>query len=169
MARLPQSHTAYTHRYGFIAGCGGISAAAAQALRHRGASLVDAAACAWLDGPVAITLYHYSGCSTCKKARKWLDAHGVEHTAVDIVSNPPSKATLARLREVSGLPVRKLFNTSGQSYRTGGFKEKLGTMSEDEALDALAADGKLIKRPLMDGGDFALVGFDENRYRERFG
>ncbi len=118
---------------------------------------------------MAITLYHYSGCSTCKKARKWLDAHGVEHTAVDIVSNPPSKATLARLREVSGLPVRKLFNTSGQSYRTGGFKEKLGTMSEDEALDALAADGKLIKRPLMDGGDFALVGFDENRYRERFG
>lgn len=118
---------------------------------------------------MSITVYQYASCSTCKKARKWLDARGVDYAAVDIVSAPPSKATLARLREVSGLPVRKLFNTSGQSYRSGGFKEKLESMSEDEALSALAADGKLIKRPLIDGGDFALVGFDEERYRARFG
>lgn len=118
---------------------------------------------------MSITVYHYAGCSTCKKARKWLDAHGVAYSAVDIVSAPPSKATLARLREVSGLPVRKLFNTSGQSYRGGGFKEKLESMSEDEALAALAADGKLIKRPLVDGGDFALVGFDEAQYQKRLG
>lgn len=116
-----------------------------------------------------ITFYQYAGCSTCRKARKWLDEHGVEYTAVDIVAEPPSTATLARLRELSGLPVRKFFNTSGQSYRRGGFKEKLGSMSEGEALEALAADGKLIKRPLIDGGDFALVGFDESQYRARFG
>ena len=116
---------------------------------------------------MSVTVYHYAGCSTCKRARKWLDAHGVRYTAVDIVAAPPSKATLARLREVSGLPVRKLFNTSGQSYRGGGFKERLESMSEDEALAALAADGKLIKRPLIDGGDFALVGFDEAQYQKR--
>lgn len=116
-----------------------------------------------------VVVYHYPGCSTCRKARKWLDARKVAHTAVDIVAEPPSKATLARLQQRAGLPIRKLFNTSGQSYRNGGFKEKLATMSEDEALSALAADGKLIKRPLIDGGDFALVGFDEAAYTARFG
>lgn len=117
---------------------------------------------------MSVTVYHYPACSTCKKARKWLDAHGVKYTLVDIVADPPSKATLARLRRLSGLPVRKLFNTSGQSYRSGGWKEKLDTVTDDEALSALAADGKLIKRPLVDGGDFALVGFDETAYGERF-
>jgi arsenate reductase len=117
---------------------------------------------------VAITVYHYQNCSTCKKARKWLDARGVAYTPIDIVREPPSKATLERLWKSSGLPLRKLFNVSGESYRAGGFKEKLETMSEAEALAALAADGKLIKRPLIDGGDFALVGWDERRYAERF-
>lgn len=116
---------------------------------------------------MTITVYHYPNCSTCKKARKWLDARGVAYTPIDIVREPPSKSTLSRLWKLSGAPVRALFNTSGQSYRSGDFKAKLQTMSDDEALDALAADGKLIKRPLIDGGDFALIGWDERRYAER--
>lgn len=118
---------------------------------------------------MAVTFYHYAGCGTCKKARKWLDAHGVGYRAVDLVATPPSKEELRRLWKRSGLPVRKLFNTSGQSYRAGGFKEKLESMSDDEALDALAADGKLIKRPILDGGSYVLVGFDEGQYEERLG
>ncbi|MCZ7677416.1 MAG: arsenate reductase family protein [Sandaracinaceae bacterium] len=118
---------------------------------------------------MAVTLYHYPGCSTCRKARKWLDAHGVEHRTVDLVAAPPSKKELTRLWKTSGLPLRKLFNTSGESYRAGGFKARLESMTDGEALDALAADGKLIKRPLLDAGDFVLVGFDEDRYEERLG
>lgn len=118
---------------------------------------------------MAITVYQYPNCSTCKKALKWLDAHGVAHTEIDIVASPPSRSELSRMWKASGLPLRKMFNTSGQSYREGGFKERLETMSEREALDALAADGKLIKRPLLDGGDFAIVGFDETAYANRLG
>lgn len=118
---------------------------------------------------MTITLYHYPGCSTCRKARKWLDGRGVRYRAIDLVATPPSKKELARLWKASGLPLRKLFNTSGESYRAGGFKARLESMSDGEALDALAADGKLIKRPILDGGDYALVGFDEDRYGERLG
>ena len=74
------------------------------------------------------------------------------------------KTALKKLWKTSGLPLRKLFNTSGQSYRQGGFKQKLETMSDDEALAALAADGKLIKRPLLDAGNTVLVGFKEADY-----
>jgi arsenate reductase len=69
----------------------------------------------------------------------------------------------------SGLPIGRLFNTSGESYRAGNFKERLRTMSEDEALRALAADGKLVKRPIVDTGSDVLVGFDEGAYARRFG
>ena len=112
--------------------------------------------------------YQYSKCSTCRKALSFFDKQGVEIDAVDIVTNPPTKAELSRVLKLSGLPVKKLFNTSGQSYREGRFGERLGSMSESQALDALAADGKLIKRPLVVGKDYALVGFDEAAYRARF-
>ncbi len=118
---------------------------------------------------MAITIYEYPGCSTCKRALKWLDAQGVDYTRVHIVDAPPSRKTLARLHRASGLPLKRFFNTSGQSYRGGGFKERLPAMSEAEQLDALAADGKLIKRPLVDGDGFALVGFKEPEWRERLG
>jgi arsenate reductase len=118
---------------------------------------------------VKVTVYHYPNCSTCKKALKWLDAHGVEQERIDIVASPPSESTLRRIWKASGLPIAKLFNTSGQSYRQGGFKEKLPAMTEAEALAALAADGKLIKRPLVDGGTFAIVGFDEARFTRELG
>jgi arsenate reductase len=116
-----------------------------------------------------LTVYHYPACSTCKKALKWLEAHGVEHERVHIVEAPPTVKQLRQVLERSGLPVGKLFNTSGVSYREGDFKSRLATMSEEEALAALAADGKLIKRPLVIGDDFALVGFREADYAARFG
>ena len=118
---------------------------------------------------MAITVYQYPKCGTCRKALKWLDAHGVTYTPIHIVDSPPDKDELERLWKASGLPIRKMFNTSGQSYRQGGFKDKLATMSDDEALAALAADGKLIKRPVVDTGDVVLVGFKEADYEETFG
>lgn len=116
----------------------------------------------------APTLYHYPGCSTCKSARKWLAGRGVEPTLIDLVATPPSAATLKTLWRRSGLPIAKLFNTSGQSYRAGGFKARLATMTDDEALAALAADGKLIKRPILVTEDRVLVGFRDAAYAEAF-
>ena len=110
---------------------------------------------------MTIQVFHYPACSTCKKADKWLKEHELEAERVHIVEAPPSKEMLREAMERGALPLRKLFNTSGQSYRQGGFKERLPEMTEDEALEALAADGKLIKRPLVLGKDVALVGFKE--------
>ncbi|MEZ4267457.1 MAG: Spx/MgsR family RNA polymerase-binding regulatory protein [Myxococcota bacterium] len=107
------------------------------------------------------TLYQYPKCSTCRKAKAWLEARGEAATMVDLVANPPSAATLKDLWTRSGQPLRKLFNTSGESYRNGGFKDRLATMSDAEALAALAADGKLVKRPLLDLGHTVLIGFRE--------
>jgi arsenate reductase len=110
---------------------------------------------------VMITVYHYPQCSTCKKALKWLDARGIEHKRVHIVDSPPSKKVLQTLLKETGLPLKKLFNTSGQVYREGGYKEKLETMTDKEAIDELASHGKLIKRPLITGDGVHLVGFQE--------
>lgn len=112
-------------------------------------------------GGVAITIYHYPKCSTCRKALAWLARQEVEVTAVDIVKSPPSRAVLERARRLADVPVKKLFNVSGKAYRAGGFAAKLSEMTEAQALAALAADGKLIKRPLVVGDDVALVGFSE--------
>jgi arsenate reductase len=108
--------------------------------------------------------YHYPKCGTCRKASKWLADHGIEVEAIDIVETPPSKSRLKDYYRRSGRELKAFFNTSGQSYRQGGFKEKLPTMSEAEMLAALAADGKLIKRPLLDAGERVLVGFRETDY-----
>ena len=113
--------------------------------------------------------YQYAKCSTCRKALAFLRQRGVPYDAVDIVSQPPNESELKRVLELTGLPVKKLFNTSGESYRQGGFGERLPAMSQTQALDELARDGKLVKRPLVLGDDFALVGFDEAAYRARFG
>jgi arsenate reductase (glutaredoxin) len=114
-------------------------------------------------------LFHYPNCSTCRKAIKWLEAHGIEVDRVDIVEHPPSKRQLQMTRRLAGIDVRNLFNTSGQLYREGGYKDKLAEMSEDEALSELAAHGKLIKRPILLGPDLALVGFREARWKAAFG
>ena len=117
---------------------------------------------------MTLKVYQYTKCSTCRKALAFLAKRGVKHETIDIVTKPPSKTELRRALEQSGLPIKKLFNTSGESYRKGRFGERLATMTEAEALDALAKDGKLIKRPVVLGGDFALVGFDESAYGARF-
>ena len=93
---------------------------------------------------MSVEVYQYPACGTCKKALKWLKDHGVAFTSRHIVESPPPRAELALLVKRSGTPIRKWLNTSGQSYRQGGFREKLPAMSDAQILDALAADGKLI-------------------------
>jgi len=107
-------------------------------------------------------IYQYPSCSTCRKALAWLREQGVAHESVDIVKQPPSAKVLAEAAKLGGIDVRKMFNTSGESYRNGNFKERLATMTEAEAFAALAADGKLIKRPLVIGDGLAMVGFKED-------
>ncbi len=114
---------------------------------------------------MALTVYHYPNCSTCKKALAWLAAHRVAYTAIDIVKSPPTRAQLERAAKLAKVPVAKLFNISGVSYREGDFKSKLPNMTDAQAFAALAADGKLIKRPLAVGDDTALVGFREDDWK----
>ncbi len=116
---------------------------------------------------MGVKVYQYPKCSTCRKALKWLDGRGVKYESVDIVAAPPKKAELLRALK-SGVPLKKLFNASGQSYREGGWSEKLASVSDAQALDALANDGKLIKRPFILNGDQVLVGFDEAAYKAAF-
>ncbi|EDM81108.1 arsenate reductase [Plesiocystis pacifica SIR-1] len=116
-----------------------------------------------------VVVYQYPKCSTCRKAIKWLDAQGVAYRSVDIVSEPPSVAVLEQVRRVAGVELKKLFNTSGQSYRNGGWKDKLPSTSEADAYVALASDGKLIKRPMVVGDDVALIGFREAEWAEALG
>ena len=108
---------------------------------------------------VAIKVFQYPKCSTCRTALKWLEAEGVVYDKVDIVAHPPTAAQLARAAKLAGVSPKKMFNTSGESYRNGDFKTKLATKTDADALAALAKDGKLIKRPLVLGADVALIGF----------
>jgi arsenate reductase (glutaredoxin) len=116
-----------------------------------------------------LTVYHYPRCSTCKKALKWLEAHRIEAELANIVLSPPPRKVLEDVLRQSGLPVQRLFNTSGELYRAGNYKQRLAGMSEAEALSQLATHGKLIKRPLAVGDGVALVGFREADYEKAFG
>jgi arsenate reductase (glutaredoxin) len=116
-----------------------------------------------------LTVYHYPQCTTCRNALRWLDAHEIPHERVDIVAAPPSVALLGRALDRSGAPLARLFNTSGQSYRQGNYKERLKQISRAEALAALAADGKLIKRPLVISDELVLIGFNEEEYAAALG
>jgi arsenate reductase len=120
-----------------------------------------------------LTVHHYPGCSTCKKSIAWLRQRGVSFQATDLVETPPSQAELKRLWGASGRPLSAFFNTSGVSYREGNFKERLPALSDDEKLAALAADGKLIKRPLLvrEGGPrlAVAVGFREDEWEALLG
>lgn len=104
----------------------------------------------------------YPKCSTCKKAKKFLDENGIEYEDRHIVEQNPSADELKSLYQRSGLPLKKFFNTSGIKYRELGLKDKLVEMSEEEQLQILASDGMLVKRPILAGDDFVLVGFRES-------
>ena len=103
----------------------------------------------------------YPKCSTCQKARKWLEEHGVEYTERHIVEENPTYDELKKWYEMSGLALKKFFNTSGMLYKEMQLKDKLSAMSEDEQLQLLATNGMLVKRPLLVTGDTVLVGFKE--------
>ncbi len=109
----------------------------------------------------------YPKCTTCKKAKKWLDTQGIEYTDRHIKEENPSEAEIKEWHTKSGLPLKRFFNTSGMLYRDMGLKDKLPTMSEEEQYELLATDGMLVKRPLVVGDDFMLVGFKENEWDEK--
>ena len=111
-----------------------------------------------------IRFFEYAACSTCKKARKWLESRKIAFEAIPIVEKPPSAREILGWIKKSGLEPRKFFNTSGQVYRERKMGEKLGSMTLEQMADELAANGKLIKRPLLVAGDLVLVGFDEKAY-----
>lgn len=110
----------------------------------------------------------YPKCSTCQKAKKWLDAHNITYTDRHIVEDNPSYDELKEWLEMSGLPLKKFFNTSGLVYKDLQLKEKLPTMSEEEQLKLLATNGMLVKRPLIVCGDIVLTGFKEAEWAEKF-
>lgn len=109
----------------------------------------------------------YPKCTTCQKARKWLDEHKIAYELRDIKTENPACDELAAWHERSGLPLKKFFNTSGLLYKSMELKDKLPGMSEEEMLRLLAADGMLVKRPLLVGDDLVLVGFKEAEWAGR--
>ena len=109
----------------------------------------------------------YPKCTTCQKARKWLDDNKIEYEFRDIKLDNPTLDELTEWYKKSGLPLKKFFNTSGLLYKSLGLKDKLPTMTDDEMLNLLASDGMLVKRPLLIGDDFVLVGFKEAEWANK--
>lgn len=109
----------------------------------------------------------YPKCTTCQKAKKWLDDNNIEYEIRDIKENNPDYEELSAWYKMSGLPLKKFFNISGLLYRGMELKTKLPTMSDEEQLKLLSTDGMLVKRPLLVGEDFVLVGFKEKEWSER--
>ena len=114
-----------------------------------------------------MTFICYERCTTCKKAKAWLEEKGVEFALRPIKEENPSYEELKAWHQRSGLPLRKLFNTSGLLYKSMELKDKLPAMTEEEMLQLLATDGMLVKRPLLIGEDFVLVGFRETEWAEK--
>lgn len=116
---------------------------------------------------MAVLFIEYPKCTTCKKAKKWLDEHGVEYTDRHIVEDNPTATELAEWHERSGLPLRRFFNTSGMKYRELGIKAKLDAgMTDEEAYALLATDGMLVKRPIIVTDNAVLTGFKEAAWEE---
>ncbi|MFP3156010.1 arsenate reductase family protein [Lachnospiraceae bacterium ZAX-1] len=114
-----------------------------------------------------VTFICYPKCSTCQKARKWLDERGIAYEFRDIKQDNPSYEELKAWYTASKLPLKKFFNTSGLVYKSLNLKEKLPTMSEEEQLKILATDGMLVKRPLLVGDEFVCAGFKEAQWDEK--
>lgn len=115
-----------------------------------------------------ITFFWYPKCSTCQRAKKWLEENSVEFTERDIVKNKPTEDELKKFYKKSRKELKKFFNTSGILYREMELKDKIITMSEDEMLKLLATDGKLVKRPLVIAENFVLIGFKEEEWKVTF-
>lgn len=108
----------------------------------------------------------YPGCTTCQKAKRWLDDNGLPYTARHIRDEQPTLAEMTEWYRRSGLPLKRFFNTSGKLYAEYGLKDKLTAMSEDEQLTLLASDGMLVKRPILVADDRVLVGFKPAEWAE---
>ena len=108
----------------------------------------------------------YPKCTTCLKAKKWLDDNNIEYELRDIKTENPTFEELSEWYKKSGLPIKKFFNTSGLLYKSMNLKEKLPEMSEEEMLSLLATDGMLVKRPLLIGDSFVLTGFKQSEWEE---
>ena len=115
---------------------------------------------------MSILFIEYPKCSTCKKAKKWLDEQKVEYADRHIVEDNPSFEELKAWYEKSNLPLKRFFNTSGNLYKEMNLKDQLGQMSEEEQLKLLATNGMLVKRPLLIGDSFVLTGFKEADWSE---
>lgn len=113
-----------------------------------------------------ITVYCYPRCSTCKKALKYLDEHHVKYELLDIQKQNPNEEQLKQWHHMSGLPLKRFFNTSGLIYKNNHLKEAIPTMSEEQQYNLLATDGLLVKRPLVIGEDFVLTGFKEEEWKK---
>lgn len=111
-------------------------------------------------------VFRISKMRTCKKAKKWLDEQGISYEDRHIIEDNPTAEELKDWHERSGLPLKRFFNTSGMKYRELGLKDKLPEMSEEEQYELLATDGMLVKRPLVVGDDFVLIGFKEALWKE---
>ena len=110
---------------------------------------------------------NYPKCSTCRKAKNWLDEHHIEYESRHIIEDNPTSEELRKWWEISDLPLKRFFNTSGMKYRELKLKDKLPDMSEDEQLDLLATDGMLVKRPILVSDDIVLVGFKVKEWEEK--
>ena len=114
-----------------------------------------------------ILFIEYPRCTTCQKAKKWLDEKGIEYSDRHIKEDNPTYDELKKWHEISGLPLKKFFNTSGLLYKSMNLKDKIPEMSEDEQLKLLASDGMLVKRPLIVGDDYTLTGFKAEEWENR--
>ena len=121
----------------------------------------------YLEREIMIKFICYPKCTTCQRAKKWLDDNKIDYELRDIKLDNPTLKELTEWYNKSGLPIKKFFNTSGLLYKSLDLKNKLPEMSEDEMLKLLATDGMLVKRPLLIGDDFVLVGFKEVEWDNR--
>jgi len=112
-------------------------------------------------------VYCYPRCTICKKAVKWLEENGIDYEYKHIVEETPSKEDIKKYYKESGLPLKRFFNTSGNVYKELNLKEKLAEMSEEEQFELLASNGMVLKRPLLVGKGFVLVGFKEAEWIEK--
>lgn len=110
--------------------------------------------------------YTYPKCSTCRKAKNWLDANEISYDEIHIVENPPSTDELKELLRISELPIKKFFNTSGLRYRELGLKDNLDDLTEQDAIQLLSSDGMLIKRPIITDGKSVSIGVNFETYEK---